>query len=302
MLWIPITVAAAFFQNLRSALQRQLKSELSDLGAASVRFLYALPFALVWLAFVTYLPGSSLPAVNSDFAAWVIGGAAAQIIFTFLLMWLFSFSNFTVGTALSKTEVVQVILLEALLLHESVSGRGLVAILIAFVGVMIMTLGRNQLSLRTLFSGLAGKATLIGLACGFALGLASVLFRGAALSLEGSGMLMRSAFTLAIATTIQTLILLVWLRVFQPGQIRRTIGQWRSCTLVGFAGWAASIFWFMAFTLTHAAYVRALGQIELIFTFLASVFFFRERVNRTEIIGVILLSGAIVLLVLEKAV
>ncbi len=297
MLWIPITVAAAFFQNLRSALQRQLKSELSDLGAASVRFLYALPFALTWLALVTFLSEASLPAVNSDFAGWVIGGAIAQIIFTFLLMWLFSFSNFTVGTAFSKTEVIQVILLEALLLHESVSGRGLVAILIAFIGVMVMTLGRNRLSLRTLFSGLAQKTTVIGLGCGLALGLSSVFFRGAAISLEDSGIIMRSAFTLAVATAIQTLILLVWLRVFQPGQIRRTVGQWRSCAMVGFAGWAASIFWFMAFTLTHAAYVRALGQIELIFTFLASVFFFREKVSRTEIAGVILLSGAIILLV-----
>ena len=297
MLWIPITVAAAFFQNLRSALQRQLKSELSDLGAASVRFLYALPFALTWFALVTFVSEASLPAVNSDFAGWVIGGAIAQILFTFLLMWLFSFSNFTVGTALSKTEVIQVILLEALLLHESVSGRGLVAILIAFIGVMVMTLGRNRLSARTLFSGLAQKITVIGLACGFALGLSSVFFRGAALSLEDSGIVMRSAFTLAVATAIQTLILLVWLRVFQPGQIRRTVGQWRSCAMVGFAGWAASIFWFMAFTLTHAAYVRALGQIELIFTFLASVFFFREKVSRTEMAGVILLSGAIILLV-----
>ena len=302
MLWIPITVAAAFFQNLRSALQRQLKSELSDLGAASVRFLYALPFALTWLALVTFLSEASLPAVNSDFAGWIIGGAIAQIIFTFLLMWLFSFSNFTVGTARSKTEVIQVILLEALLLHENVSGRGLVAILIAFVGVMIMTLGRNRLSLRALFSSLAQKGTVIGLICGFALGLSSVFFRGAALSLEDSGIVMRSAFTLAVATAIQTLILFVWLRVFQPGQIRRTVGQWRSCALVGFAGWAASIFWFMAFTLTHAAYVRALGQIELIFTFLASVFFFREKVSRAEIAGVILLSGAIILLIVEKPV
>ena len=297
MLWIPITVAAAFFQNLRSALQRQLKSELSDMGAASVRFLYALPFALMWLALITFLSEASLPAVNSDFTGWVIGAAIAQIIFTFLLMWLFSLSNFTVGTALSKTEVIQVILLEALLLHESVSGRGLVAILIAFVGVMIMTLGRNRLSLRALFSSLAQKGTVIGLICGFALGLSSVFFRGAALSLEGSGIVMRSAFTLAVATAIQTLLLLLWLRVFQPGQIRRTVGQWRSCALVGFAGWAASIFWFMVFTLTHAAYVRALGQIELIFTFLASAFFFREKVSSTEIAGVTLLSGAIILLV-----
>ena len=72
--------------------------------------------------------------------------------------------------------------------------------------------------------------------------------------------------------------------------------------MLGFAGWAASIFWFMAFTLTHAAYVRALGQIELIFTFLASVFFFREKVSHAEIAGVILLSGAIILLIMEKPV
>ena len=83
MLWIPITVAAAFFQNLRSALQRQLKSELSDLGAASVRFLYALPFALTWLALVTFLSEASLPAVNSDFAGWVISGAIADHLHLF---------------------------------------------------------------------------------------------------------------------------------------------------------------------------------------------------------------------------
>ena len=57
---------------MRSARQRKLKSELSDLGAASVRFLYALPFALVWLALVAYFPGSTLPTVNSDFAPWSV--------------------------------------------------------------------------------------------------------------------------------------------------------------------------------------------------------------------------------------
>jgi len=31
-LWIPITIAAAFFQNLRSALQKHLKGRLSTAG------------------------------------------------------------------------------------------------------------------------------------------------------------------------------------------------------------------------------------------------------------------------------
>jgi drug/metabolite transporter (DMT)-like permease len=47
--------------------------------------------------------------------------------------------------------------------------------------------------------------------------------------------------------------------------------------------------------------VRALGQVELLFTFLASVLIFREKVTRTEIVGVLLLTGGIILLVLDKA-
>ena len=49
-LWIPVTIAAAFFQNLRSSLQRHLKGKLSDMGATYVRFAFAWPFAVMWLA------------------------------------------------------------------------------------------------------------------------------------------------------------------------------------------------------------------------------------------------------------
>jgi multidrug transporter EmrE-like cation transporter len=37
------------------------------------------------------------------------------------------------------------------------------------------------------------------------------------------------------------------------------------------------------------AYVRALGQIELVFTFMASYFLFHERVNRMELCGCLLI-------------
>ena len=103
MLWIPLTLAAAFFQNLRSAAQRHLKSQLTDLTAASVRFLFALPFALFWLLILAYGFDMSIPDGSLIFAGWVIGGSIAQILFTLFLLRLFSFSNFAVGTALSKT-------------------------------------------------------------------------------------------------------------------------------------------------------------------------------------------------------
>ncbi len=58
----------------------------------------------------------------------------------------------------------------------------------------------------------------------------------------------------------------------------------------------ASIGWFTAFTIQNAAYVRALGQIELVFTFAASAFFFRERTNRVEVPGISLVVAGILIL------
>ncbi|NIO40179.1 MAG: EamA/RhaT family transporter, partial [Burkholderiales bacterium] len=56
--------------------------------------------------------------------------------------------------------------------------------------------------------------------------------------------------------------------------------HWRPAALVGLSGGLASIGWFSAFTLQTAAYVRALGQIELVFTFIATILVFREKVSR----------------------
>ena len=52
----------------------------------------------------------------------------------------------------------------------------------------------------------------------------------------------------------------------------------------------------MAYTLQNAAYVRALGQIELLFTFIGSYFFFKEKHSKTEIFGVALIILSILLL------
>ena len=42
-LWIVFTVAAAFFQTLRNAMQRELTTTLGTVGATHVRFLFGFP-------------------------------------------------------------------------------------------------------------------------------------------------------------------------------------------------------------------------------------------------------------------
>ena len=299
-LWIPVTIAAAFFQNLRSSLQRHLKGKLSDMGATYVRFAFAWPFAVMWLALLVLGFNLDLPQPNLAFVAWVIAGSVTQIVFTFLLIWLFSYSNFAVGTTLSKTEVLQVALLEAILLREAVTPLAAGAIVVSSIGVLTLSAGKDRLTFGNLFRGLGQKSTLIGLASGFFLGASSVLFRGAALSLHHDSLLTSAAFTLVLATLLQTVLVTIWLMIFEKGQISSVVANWRVAATVGFAGWIASICWFTAFTLTNAAYVRALGQVELVFTFLVSVLFFREKVTRAEIGGAVLLASGIVILIIER--
>ncbi|MDH3514567.1 MAG: EamA family transporter [Gammaproteobacteria bacterium] len=299
-LWIPITIVAAFMQNARSALQKHLKDRLSTLGATYVRFLYALPFAILYVAALDVIGGKQLPEPNRLFFLYALLGGVAQIVFTALLMWLFSFRNFAVGTTFSKTEVVQVAILGLLILGDTLTPLAAIAVGVAAAGVMILSAGQTNVSAASLITSLAEKPTLIGLASGAFLGASVVFFRGAALSLGHDGVVMAAAFTLAVALIIQTAIMGIYLAWKEPATLRAVVVHWRWSLAVGIAGVLASVCWFTAFTLQNGAYVRALGQIELIFTFFASVFFFRERTSRTEVLGILLVAVGIIILVLAR--
>ena len=297
-LWIPITIAAAFFQNLRSALQRHLTGRLSTAGAAYVRFFYAWPLALFYLWGLNAWGGLALPAPNALFLVYCALGAVSQILFTVFLLWMFSFRNFAVGTTFSKLEVVLVAILGALILGDGLPAVAILAIAISALGVIALSLGQTKITVRTLLAGLLDKPTLIGLACAAFLGGSVVFFRGAALSLGHDNFVMAAAFSLAVALVLQTLLMGLYLAWREPGELGRVLREWRWAGAVGVAGMLASVGWFTAFTLQNAAYVRAVGQVELVFTFVASTAVFGERVDWRETLGILLVAAGILLLVL----
>jgi len=55
-----------------------------------------------------------------------------------------------------------------------------------------------------------------------------------------------------------------------------------------------SLAWFSAFALHNAAYVKALGQVEILFSFAVSIFVFGEKLGRGEVLGILLLSVSVV--------
>jgi drug/metabolite transporter (DMT)-like permease len=109
---------------------------------------------------------------------------------------------------------------------------------------------------------------------------------------------MQAAVTLVCALALQTLVMLAWMAWRERGEIGRVLRAWKPSLFTGFAGASASFGWFMAMTLQQAALVKALGQVEMLFTFAASVLVFRERITRLEAAGCILIVLGIVMLVL----
>jgi drug/metabolite transporter (DMT)-like permease len=299
-LWIPITIVSAFLQNIRSAMQKHLKGRMGTTGATFVRFGFGFPFSVAFVAFLHLGIGYSLPVVGRVFFAWVMLGGLAQIAATFLLVHLFSFRNFTVGTAYSRTEPAQAALFGLIFLGETVTLGAIAAISIAVVGVMLISVAHSAMSWRTLITSLGSRTALIGLASGTLFGVSAVAYRAASLALGGPNFMMQAAVTAAVVIVLQTLIMLAWMLARDRAELGRIAKAWRPALIVGLVGASASNGWFMAMTLQHAAIVKSLAQIEMLFTFASSVFIFRERINRLEIAGCVLIVGGILVLLITQ--
>ncbi|MGE0503690.1 MAG: EamA family transporter [Rhizobiaceae bacterium] len=296
-LWIPITVAAAFLQNLRSALQKHLKGVMGTTGATFVRFGFGVPFALLFVVLLRFGAGYPVPDPTPAFIAWTAIGGLGQIGATFLLIHLFSFRNFAVGTAYSRTEPAQAAVFGLVFLSETVTWGVVAAIAISVFGVMLISVAHTAVGPRSLVTSLFSRNALIGLASGTLFGISAVAYRAASLSLGGPNYLMQAATTLAVVIVFQTVLMASWMAWRERGEFALIARAWRPSLLVGLAGASASFGWFMAMTLQQAAIVKSLAQIEMIFTFTASVFVFKEAINRLEVAGcVLIVLGILVLL------
>lgn len=293
-LWIPITILAAAMQTLRFLLQRQLKrTTLSTAGATWARFLFSAP--LVALIVLSYAGASAqaLPRPGPDFWAFILTGALAQVLATMCVVALFAFRNFPVGVTLAKTEVLLTAVLGLVVLGDAVGPMLWGALALGFVGVVLLSdppPGDTALPWR---KRLFNRASGLGLASGLLFAMSGVGYRGASLSLPSGDVFLRASLTLAVATAVQALALGLWLAWRERGEIGRVLAAWRISGLVGLTSMLGSLGWFTAFTLQTAALVKALGQVELIFTFLLSVFWLRERSSGKEIGGIVLLLASI---------
>ena len=309
-LWVACTVAAAGVQTARNAAQRSLTGRLGTVGATHVRFLFGLPFGLLFLAGLAAGTGLESLRPSGSYAAWALMGAVFQILGTALMLAAMRERSFVVSIAYVKTEPLQIALFGLVFLGERLSLQASAAVLVATVGVLLMSMPAGVAgpgaegasggvpSTRLPGVGRVPRAALYGVLSGAMYALSAVGFRGAILALGEGPFYLRATATLATSLAMQTALLTVWLLWRERAVLREILRLWRPSLLAGAAGALASQLWFLAFSLQAAAAVRTVGLAEILFAQAVSHRLFAQGTTAREAAGMAMMVGGVVWLLL----
>lgn len=293
MLWIPITLAASAAQVLRNGAQASLTGKIGTLGATQVRFVFGLPFALLFFALALGVTGGSIPPLSPAALLWSVLGALCQIAATALMLLVMHRRAFGVAYAYIKTEPVVVALMGVLILGDHLPPLAWIAILVVTAGVLAASVKPGE------FASLLHERNMIGagVLAGGLFGLSAIAFRAAIGEIGEGGFVVRSLEVLVITLAIQTTVLGLWLALCDRGAFRGSLTAWRESVGAGFLGALASAFWFCAFSLTVAANVRTLALIEMPIAALLSGKLTGRNATTREVVGLgVVMAGLALLL------
>ncbi|AMJ61290.1 DMT family transporter [Bosea sp. PAMC 26642] len=288
LLWIPATIAASLLQTARNLTQRSLTEVIGVVGATQVRFLFGLPFALLFLVLVCLASNRAPPQIGQGALAFTLWGALTQIAATALMLAAMRERSFSVTTAYTKTEPVQVAIFGALLLGDALSLPKFAAIAVATAGVVVVSWKPGE---KLTAAGL--RPALLGIGAGAFFAFSAIGFRGAIQALPEGGFFIRATTILALGLTLQTVVLTLYMLVANRPALILSLRNWRRSLSAGFLGAAASQCWFIGFSLTSAANVRTLALIEVPLAQIASRRIFAEGTSRREILGMAMIVGGV---------
>lgn len=299
-LWVVCTIAATGMQTARNAMQRSLVDSLGTVGATHVRFLFGLPFGLLFLAAIATIVDLRGLELSWRFAGWVAAGGILQICATALMLAAMRERSFVVAIAYVKTEPVQIALFGLVFLGERLSVQTSLAVLLATAGVLLMSMPSRAVRRAPLAAGerRMPRAVLLGIASGAMFALSAVGFRGAILGLGDAPFYARATTTLAASLALQATLLSAWLAWRERRVLAAILRLWRPSLLAGAAGALASQLWFLAFSLQTAAAVRTVGLTEILFAQAVSHRLFSQRTSWREAIGMATMVTGVVWLLM----
>jgi drug/metabolite transporter (DMT)-like permease len=287
-LWIPATVLASFFQVARNGLQRSMLPTAGPWGATLVRFLFGLPFSLVFVG----LAGLATPAARAhltpEFWFGASTGALAQVLATASVLVAMRRAGFAVGTALQQSSLPLAAILGLIIFHDRLNTIAWIGVGITSIGLAVLTWPKGAIGEQPV-SGAA-----FGLGSGLCFGFSLNAFRHATVAMDPAHPLFAAVACVTVVQAMQSAGLLVWTGIRHPGALAAIGRSWRESLAAGLCGAVASALWFLALGLAPAAPVRAVGVVEAPIAAIAGRRFFAERLHARQLIaGLAVILGVV---------
>ncbi|MGX3020334.1 EamA family transporter [Ursidibacter sp. B-7004-1] len=290
MLWIWFTLLAALAQAGRNAFQKQLSKSVPVLGVTLARFLYATPIAFGYLYFLYQVePSYAIPQFSGLFFVYVLGASLCQILATALMVQLFRLKNYAIGVGLARSEAILAAILGVIFFGTEISYLGWLGVIIGGVALFLM-MGVTQLRY------LSWQTLLIGIGSGLSFAFTSLWVREASLQLN-SGYLLSAAWVLFAVISLEALLLLIYLGLFERSTLQKLWQQPKFAIATSLFSFLGSFGWFNAMSLNDVAFVKTVGQIEILVMLMISYFIFKERLKSQDLIGIFLIVLAALLVV-----
>lgn len=288
MLWIPFTLLAAFMQAWRNAFQKQLSKDVNAVGVTLARFIWAGPLAAVYVWSLYQYQPVELPNFSGRFIAFVVGASVAQIIATTLMVKLFQLKNYAIGVGLAKSEAILAAILGVMFFASTLTPIGWLGVLLGAFAVFLLSGVRLRY--------ISWPTLLFGLGSGLAFALTSLWVREASLLLS-LPFPYSAAWVLLWVIATETIMLVIWLLLKDKNTLLALFKRPRLTVLISTFSCIGSLGWFTAMSLETVALVKTLGQIEILFSLLISIFFFKEKLVRNDHLGLWLIVVAAICVV-----
>lgn len=289
-LWGVLAIGAALAQTLRNLVAQRISSQISATLNSWSRFAFCLPFATLTCAGLTF--SSGWPSLSTPFFAYCAITALTQLLGNVALVSAFRAGSFGEAIVFHKLEVILTAIAGAIWFSELPSFLGTAGIVICALGVVAINLARDSGSThwtRAFRFGLAGR---YALTCAVLLVFASFALKAANAQIvalnPGTGFFAAAAHTLFHTTWIEVALLTGWIAWREPASFAQVRTHWPRMLLIGSAGFAASLGWFWAFSLTLVAYVKAVGQIEALIAVALGIHLMNERTLIRQLPGILL--------------
>jgi drug/metabolite transporter (DMT)-like permease len=260
---------------------------MSTSGVTLARFLFAPPIALTYLVLLYTFSNQAIPEFTLNFVFFVLLASVMQISATALMVILFKQKNFSVGAGLAKSEALVAGVLGTLFFGSQLSLFGWVGILVGAAAIFVLSGGgrKGQLSFKTV---------IIGLACGTCFALTSLFVREAS-HLLNVPFPHSAAWVLVWVLCIQTTLLVSYIAVKNRSTFVALKNNAKMTLVTSIISCFGTICWFSAVSLHHVAYVKTLGQVEVLLTMLVATFWLKNKVQKHEVIGLLLIAVAAIL-------